>query len=219
MERHVGGPPDDGCRSRSPRIGSGHPTGGRTTGEAELAAVWSCATSLSMCQSRAARCAADGPTARSAPDHGHVLRDVHARQLLVLSGGDARWLAAAAAAARRQAQISARPWGGLALARRRLGRSGNRRWRFALSALTRDSRAAVSAQWTAGAEIADAAAGLLTAAGDDPHARARVLTGAEQVLARVDWRELAGGDPLAADLGGPDPGPGTDHLAHPRPGD
>lgn len=198
VESDMAGPDDGDSRPGSPRIGRGRPVGARMD-VAELAAVWSCATSLSMCLARAARSAsADGRTAQPAPGHQHVLRDVHAAQLLVLSGGDARWLAAVASAAGRQARISARPWGALALTRRRLGRRGNRRWRFALRALTRDSRAAVAAQWEAGAEIAEAASALLAAAGDDRQARARVLADAQRVLARVDWLDLAGGDPLVA---------------------
>lgn len=156
---------------------------------AELAPLWSCATSLRMCLSGAAP---------HGPARAEVIRDVHVRQLVVAGDGDTRWLAAAASAAHRRARAGARLGGGLALARRRLGRSGHRRWRFALRALTPRSRAEVAAQWTDGARIAEAAAALLDGAGDDPAALARVLADARRVLARVDWDDLVGRGSAAA---------------------
>lgn len=154
-----------------------------------------------MCLSRAAPSVALGRrTGHTAPDREQIILDVHARQLLILSGGDTQWLTAVASAARRRAQSSARLWDGLDLCRRRLGRSGNRRWRFALSALTRDSRANVAAHWTAGAEIAEAAAALLAEAGDDPAVRTRILAHAHRWLTEVNWSDLVGEDPPVPEL-------------------
>lgn len=159
----------------------------------ELAPVWSGATSLLMCL------ASGVPTEDMAPDREQALRDVHARQLLVRTGADPERLAALAAEARRRARWSARPWGALALARRRLAGSGNRRWAFARTALTRSSRTKVAAHWTAGAEIAESAAALVVSAGDGAAARAAVLADTRRALTSVDWssllrRDLRSGD-------------------------
>lgn len=199
-------PDDGGGRRRSPRTGLtgrrdvvARAGGGMAT--TELAPVWSCATSLRMCLSRAAPPVAPGRrAAHPAADRAHVILEIHARQLVLASGGDLQWLIAVASAARRRAHSSAHLRDALAVCRRRLGRSGNRRWRFALSALSRDSRAIVAAQWAAGAEIAEAATALLGEAGDDPAVRTRILADAHRLLCEVDWSDLVGGDPPVADL-------------------
>lgn len=150
---------------------------------AELVPLWSCATSLLVCLS--VRGAADAR-------HEQAVRAVHARQLLLACDGDLWWLSAAAGTARRRARAASRPWGGVPVARRRLGRRGDRHWRYALGALTRGSRDTVAAHWTAGAELAEAAAGLLTGAGAGPAARDRALADAHRVLDRLDWGDPAG---------------------------
>lgn len=167
------------------------PTASGAMDTTELASVWSGATSLLMCLE------GEAPPGDAASDRERMLRDVHARQLLVRTGADPERLAALAFAARRRARSSARGWGALSLARRRLAGSGNRRWAFGRRALTRSSRATVAAHWTAGAEIAESAAALVLAAGDDPPTRSHVLADAKRALARTDWRSLLPPDPAA----------------------
>lgn len=150
----------------------------------DLAPVWSGATSLLMCLESGA------PPGENAADRQRMLRDIHVRQLLVRVGADPERLGALAVAARRRARSSARLWGAVGPVRRRLVGRGNRRWVFALRALTRSSRATVAAHWRAGADIAESATALVAAAGNDPYARAQVLAEAQRALARVDWNSL-----------------------------
>jgi hypothetical protein len=164
----------------------------------DLAPVWSAATSLLMCLESDAR------PGEETMERERTLRDVHARQLLVRIGADPDLLASMAVGARRRARSSARLYGALGLVRRRLAGPGSRRWTFAFAALTRSSRTTVSTHWAAGAEIAESAAALVLAAGNDPSARTEVLAEAKRTLARVDWTSLLPPGPRSGD-GWPSP--------------
>lgn len=152
-----------------------------------VAAAWSGATSLLVyleTPGPAEVVVPAGEDRTTVIDRVGALRLVHAHELLVAVG--AQRLPELARLCRRRAREAASLRGGWTVARRRLKGSGARRWRFALRALSRSSRAEVAAHWTTGADLAETAVSLVAAAGPGSEGRDEALAAARRFLARVD---------------------------------
>jgi hypothetical protein len=166
----------------------------------ELTHAWSCATSFGMCQA--------GYAPNLVPVGTRLaLVNVHALQLLVLTGADPRRLSALADRCRQRAGAARRWRSRWMVALRRRGSLSSpwssTRWAYVFSALTRASRDDIAARWTIAAELAEAALRLVRVGGAQNcmSARARLVAEAGRALARVDWSQFGG----CAGLGGDDP--------------